>query len=58
MGYKISLESNNPEYVNNSGRVLKTTPIAKVVSYRIIVEKDGVQDSVVLTTTVQNTPLM
>ena len=57
MGYKVSLESNNPEYVNNSGRVLKTTPIAKVVSYRIIVEKDGVQDSVVLTTTVQNTPL-
>lgn len=57
MGYKVSLESNNPEYVNNSGRVLKTTPIAKVVSYRIIVEKDGIQDSVVLTTTVQNTPL-
>lgn len=57
MGYKVSLESNNPEYVNNSGRVLKTTPIAKVVSYRIIVEKDGVQDSVVFTTTVQNTPL-
>lgn len=56
-GYTISLESFNPDYVNNSGRVLKTTPISKVVSYRIIVEKNGVQDSVVLTTTIQNTPL-
>ena len=28
-GYVLSFESGNTEYVNNSGRVIKTSPVSK-----------------------------
>ena len=57
-GYKVSLESGNTEYVNNSGRVLKTSVLSKVVPYTITVEKDGVKDSVTLSSVIQFTPYL
>ena len=57
-GYKLSFESNNTEFVNNSGRVIKTTPVAKTVSYTITVEKDGVTNSITLSSVIQFTPYL
>ena len=57
-GYKISFTSNNPEYVNELGRVIKTTPQSKTVSYTITVEKDGIKDSVTLSSVIQFTPYL
>lgn len=55
-GYEISFKSNNPEYVNDSGRVIKTSSIAKTISYTITVSKDGVSSSITLATNIQNKP--
>lgn len=57
-GYTVSFESNNTEYVNNSGRVIKTSPLAKTVSYTINVEKDGVKNSITLSSVIQFTPYL
>ena len=57
-GYKLSFESNNTEYVNNLGRVIKTTPVAKTVSYTITVEKDGITNSITLSSVIQFTPYL
>ena len=57
-GYKLSFVSNNNEYVNNSGRVIKTSPVAKTVSYTITVEKDGVANSITLSSVIQFTPYL
>ena len=57
-GYVITLESGNPEYVNNTGRVLKSSVLSKVVPYTITVEKDGIKDSITLTSVIQFTPYL
>ena len=57
-GYVLSFESGNTEYVNNSGRVIKTSPISKNVNYTITVEKDGVKDSITLNSVIQYTPYL
>ena len=57
-GYILSFESGNTEYVNNSGRVLKTSPVSKNINYTITVEKDGVKDSITLNSVIQYTPYL
>ena len=57
-GYVITFESGNTEYVNNLGRVIKTSVLSKTVPYTISVEKDGVKESVTLTSVVQFTPYL
>ena len=57
-GYVLSFESGNTEYVNNSGRVIKTSPISKNVNYTITVEKDGVKDSITVNSVIQYTPYL
>lgn len=57
-GYTISFESGNTEYVNESGRVIKTSPLSKTVPYTITVEKDGVKDSITLSSVIQYTPYL
>lgn len=57
-GYVLSFESGNTEYVNNSGRVLKTSPVSKNINYTITVEKDGVKDSITLNSVIQYTPYL
>ena len=57
-GYVLSFESGNTEYVNNSGRVIKTSPVSKNVNYTITVEKDGVKDSITLNSVIQYTPYL
>ncbi len=57
-GYNISFVSNNTEYVNNLGRVIKTSPVAKTVSYTINVEKDGITNSITLSSVIQFTPYL
>lgn len=57
-GYTLSFESGNTEYVNASGRVIKTSPVSKNVSYTITVEKDGTKESVTLNSVIQYTPYL
>ncbi len=57
-GYNISFTSGNTEYVNAAGRVIKTSPISKTVNYTITVEKDGISDSITLTSVIQYTPYL
>ena len=40
-GYNITVVSNNPEIVNNRGRVIKRPYITTSVSYTVTIEKDG-----------------
>ncbi len=51
-GYTVTFKSNNPEYVNNLGRVIKQDVKAKSVSYTITVSKDGKSESITLWTTI------
>ena len=55
-GYEVSFTSGNPEFVNNSGRVIKTANSVKNVSYTITVSKDGYTESITLGTNIMNTP--
>lgn len=51
-GYKISISSNDPSFVGNNGKVLKQAPLSRSVSYTITVEKDGISESVTLSTVI------
>lgn len=51
-GYTVTFKSNNPEYVNEYGRVIKQDENNKSVSYTITVTKDGVSDSITLWTVI------
>lgn len=51
-GYTVTFKSNNPEYVNSLGRVIKQDEKSKAVSYTITVSKDGVSESITLWTTI------
>lgn len=55
-GYEVSFTSNNTDYVNNLGRVIKSSSLSKTVSYTITVSKDGISESITLTTTIQHKP--
>ena len=55
-GYEVSFVSNNLEYVNNSGRVIKTSNSLQNVTYTITVSKDGYTHSITLGTNVMYTP--
>ena len=57
-GYVITFESGNTEYVNNLGRVIKTSVLSKTVPYTITIEKDGLRESLTLTSVIQFTPYL
>ena len=40
-GYKITMVSNNPDIVDNHGRVVEAPEFATAVSYTVTIEKDG-----------------
>ena len=46
--YTITFTSNNPEIIDNSGRIVKVPNQTTNVSYTITVEKDGVKESITL----------
>lgn len=47
-GYTVTFKSNNPEYLNDLGRVIKQDEKTKSVSYTITVSKDGKSESITL----------
>ena len=51
-GYTVTFKSNDPEYVNNLGRVIKQDVKTRSVSYTITVSKDGKSESITLWTTI------
>lgn len=51
-GYKVTFTSNNPDYINELGRVIKQDEKAKSVSYTITVSKDGKSESMTLWTVI------
>ena len=51
-GYKISITSSDPSFVGNNGKVLKQAPLSRSVSYTITVEKDGISESITLSTVI------
>lgn len=56
-GYSVSFTSNDLEYVNNSGRVIKTSSLSKTISYQITVSKDGLSESITLMSTIMHKPI-
>ncbi len=56
-GYRVSFKSNDLEYVNNLGRVIKTSSLSKTVSYEITVSKDGLSESITLMSTIMHKPV-
>ena len=50
--YKITFKSNNENFLGNNGKILKQASISKSVSYTITVEKDGVSESITLSTVI------
>ena len=51
-GYKITISSDNTDFLKNNGKVLKQAPLSRSVSYTITVEKDGISESIVLSTVI------
>lgn len=51
-GYTVSFKSNDPEYLNDLGRIIKQDETTKSVSYKITVTKDGVSESMILWTAI------
>lgn len=51
-GYTVTFTSNNLEYINELGRVIKQDEKAKSVSYTITVTKDGKSESMTLWTVI------
>ena len=54
-GYKFSMKSNDHEFLDDTGRIVKLPRYAKNVSYTITVEKDGVSESVICHSIIQGT---
>ncbi len=46
--YNITVVSNNPDIVNNRGRVINRPYLTTSVSYTVTIEKDGVEQSITL----------
>ena len=51
--YNITVESNNPEIVNNRGRVIKRPYMTTSVSYTVTIEKDGNVQTITLYSVVE-----
>lgn len=51
-GYKITFASDNTDFLANNGKVLKQAPLSRAVSYTITVEKDGISESITLSTVI------
>ncbi len=51
-GYKISISSDNEDFIGSNGKVLKQAPLSRSVTYTITVEKDGIKESVTLSTVI------
>ena len=49
-GYKITFTSSNENFLTNTGKVKARTALSRSVSYTITVEKDGIVDSITLST--------
>ena len=53
--YQITFESNNPEIIDNEGRIVNAPEFSTNVSYKITITKDGVSESVTLQSVVPGT---
>ena len=51
--YQIKFESHNPEILDNNGRIVKQPDETTTVSYTITITKDGVSQSVTLSSIIQ-----
>jgi hypothetical protein len=51
--YEIKFKSHNPEILDNNGRIVKQPDQTTCVSYTITITKDGVSESVTLSSIVK-----